>query len=69
MLFRRFANFGVESPNFGGIPVKRGDTVEALVWCENDDQIHVVGGLAKEGSKIMRPPSSHITGRIEPTFT
>ena len=53
----------------GGTPVKRGDTVEALVWCENDDQIHVVGGLAKEGSKILRPPSSHTTGRIEPTFT
>ena len=41
--------------------VRRGDALEALVWCSKDDQIHVAGG--KPG--VRRPPMATGTGKLK----
>ena len=46
--------------------VKRGETIEALVWMSNDDQIYVVGG--RPG--VRRPASmkGSSEAKLEPTW-
>ena len=46
------------------VKVRRGDALEALVWCSKDDQIHVAGG--KPG--VRRPPMATGTGKLESCF-
>ena len=47
-----------------GIKVKKGDVIEALVWTQRDDQIHVAGG--KPG--VKRPTTLGSSNRLEPSF-
>ena len=46
------------------VPVKRGDTIEALLWTSKDDQIHAIGGKPP----VKRPQTFGSSGRLEPTF-